>query len=289
MEMTVQDLLTILIRSFFLLLGMLSFLDYLRQREAIKRDIMFAVGSIALNTTINLIDLISPLPSSVKLIGRLSLLVQPLLFLRLSQHLLPVSPFLHRLALISMLLIWVLQLSPFENQLFQQLQTVSLILYFVLINSYVMLRFVQSFRKSSGILHECLALCAIGTGLLAIALLLLVPFYLLPESTTALRIPVQISFIIQENVFCCADPRLLSMVLQNLLGNAWKYSSKVEHTRIEFGTQENRLFVRDNDVGFNMAYAHKLFGAFQRLHGAMEFEIRSVKKWRLSWSVRFCS
>jgi light-regulated signal transduction histidine kinase (bacteriophytochrome) len=72
------------------------------------------------------------------------------------------------------------------------------------------------------------------------------------------------------------DQRLLRIVLVNLLGNAWKYSRKRPDARIEFGkiTGEagDTYFVRDNGAGFDMAYAGKLFGAFQRLHGDDEFE-----------------
>lgn len=72
------------------------------------------------------------------------------------------------------------------------------------------------------------------------------------------------------------DPRLLKQVLDNLLGNAWKFSGKRPRTEIEFGHQtgahgETIYFVRDNGAGFDMAYAEKLFGAFQRLHSLTEF------------------
>jgi len=72
-----------------------------------------------------------------------------------------------------------------------------------------------------------------------------------------------------------ADPNLLRQVWANLLGNALKYSSKAEQPRIEISGrregQENFYSVRDNGVGFDMAYADKLFGVFQRLHRADEF------------------
>jgi PAS domain S-box-containing protein len=72
------------------------------------------------------------------------------------------------------------------------------------------------------------------------------------------------------------DPNLLHLVLQNLLDNAWKYSSTCAAARIEVGANradDGNLvyFVRDNGVGFDMAFADKLFGAFQRLHSAEEF------------------
>jgi PAS domain S-box-containing protein len=72
------------------------------------------------------------------------------------------------------------------------------------------------------------------------------------------------------------DPRLLHVALQNLLGNAFKFTARTAQPEIEFGSWlqdgETVYFVRDNGAGFEMEYAHKLFGAFQRLHAATEFE-----------------
>jgi signal transduction histidine kinase len=72
-----------------------------------------------------------------------------------------------------------------------------------------------------------------------------------------------------------ADPRLLRVVMENLLGNAWKYTSRTAEARIEFGVEEQEgktvYFVRDNGAGFDMGYADKLFLPFQRLHKTSEF------------------
>ncbi|HYG87512.1 MAG TPA: ATP-binding protein [Azospirillum sp.] len=73
-----------------------------------------------------------------------------------------------------------------------------------------------------------------------------------------------------------ADPHLVRTVLVNLLGNAWKYTSRKDHAQIQFGTTTDEegqpaFFVRDNGAGFDMAYVDKLFGAFQRLHGMKDF------------------
>ncbi|MFN8449360.1 MAG: hypothetical protein U0521_12445 [Anaerolineae bacterium] len=81
------------------------------------------------------------------------------------------------------------------------------------------------------------------------------------------------------------DERLMRVALSNLLGNAWKYTGKQAQPRVEFGiASQNRqptYFVRDNGAGFDMTYSDKLFGVFQRLHGANEFpETASV--WRPS-------
>jgi light-regulated signal transduction histidine kinase (bacteriophytochrome) len=71
------------------------------------------------------------------------------------------------------------------------------------------------------------------------------------------------------------DSHLLRIALENLIGNAWKFTGKQPSARIEFGVAEQEgkpaYFVRDNGAGFDMAYAKKLFGAFQRLHAESEF------------------
>jgi signal transduction histidine kinase len=71
------------------------------------------------------------------------------------------------------------------------------------------------------------------------------------------------------------DSRLLRVAFENLLGNAWKFTSKKQDARIEVGMMEQGedpvIFIRDNGVGFDMNYAQRLFGAFQRLHSTSEF------------------
>jgi hypothetical protein len=83
-------------------------------------------------------------------------------------------------------------------------------------------------------------------------------------------------FIIAPGLEAEGDPTMLLLVLENLLGNAWKFTAKGDRARIEFraGPQPDgsRVFlVRDNGAGFDMQYVHKLFGAFQRLHNASEY------------------
>ncbi len=85
----------------------------------------------------------------------------------------------------------------------------------------------------------------------------------------------KIEFIAQKGLYDYADPQLIKICFQNLLGNAIKFTSKNESARIKFGVQvinnQKCYFVADNGVGFDMKYYSKLFGVFQRLHMQEEF------------------
>jgi PAS domain S-box-containing protein len=85
-----------------------------------------------------------------------------------------------------------------------------------------------------------------------------------------------VDLVVGEGIEANADPRLLAVVLENLLGNAWKFTAKRDRARIEFGAAgaggARAYFVRDDGAGFDMAHASKLFGVFQRMHTAREFE-----------------
>jgi light-regulated signal transduction histidine kinase (bacteriophytochrome) len=75
---------------------------------------------------------------------------------------------------------------------------------------------------------------------------------------------------------CQADPTLLQQVFANLISNAFKYTRQRDPAVIEIGSRDEKgqcvYFIKDNGAGFEMKYAHKLFGVFQRLHGADQFE-----------------
>jgi PAS domain S-box-containing protein len=85
----------------------------------------------------------------------------------------------------------------------------------------------------------------------------------------------QVEIVIAPDLIADADPRLVAIALDNLLGNAWKFTAKRAHAAIELGVTATEgvvtYFVRDNGVGFDMAYLDKLFGVFQRLHPETEF------------------
>jgi PAS domain S-box-containing protein len=82
-------------------------------------------------------------------------------------------------------------------------------------------------------------------------------------------------FIIEPGLHTQGDAHLLRIVLENLIGNSWKFTSKRERARIEIGKAKTNgksaFFVQDNGAGFDQAHAGRLFGAFQRLHGMSEF------------------
>jgi signal transduction histidine kinase len=86
----------------------------------------------------------------------------------------------------------------------------------------------------------------------------------------------QVDYRAPEHLQLAADARLIEVLLENLLGNAWKFTRRSTAARIELGEMELRgervCFVRDNGVGFDMAYAEKLFRPFQRLHSTDEFD-----------------
>jgi len=87
-----------------------------------------------------------------------------------------------------------------------------------------------------------------------------------------------VAVVVAEGLYADADPELARTIIDNLFGNAWKFTAKVVDARIELGVtngdgadEARALFVRDNGAGFDMAFANKLFVPFQRLHTVAEF------------------
>ena len=86
----------------------------------------------------------------------------------------------------------------------------------------------------------------------------------------------EVNWIAQPGVIAEVDPRLMRIALENLIGNAWKFTARTPDATVTFGSSPQNgktvYFVRDNGAGFDMAYVDRLFTAFQRLHGEREFK-----------------
>jgi light-regulated signal transduction histidine kinase (bacteriophytochrome) len=84
-----------------------------------------------------------------------------------------------------------------------------------------------------------------------------------------------VELVVRDHLVAELDPMLAQALIENLVGNAWKFTGKAAHPRIEFGRVEahgeQAFFLRDNGAGFDMVFSNKLFGPFQRLHTAGEF------------------
>ncbi len=137
----------------------------------------------------------------------------------------------------------------------------------------------QSAQRMSQIIADLLRLSQVTRGHIQLEKVNLSALVTIISSELQQREPQrQIEFIIAENITTIGDSQLLRIVLENLLGNAWKFTSKQTQARIEFGvipTENNHLptyFIRDNGAGFDMEKYNRLFITFERLHGKNEFE-----------------
>ncbi len=138
-------------------------------------------------------------------------------------------------------------------------------------------RVIQGSRQMDQLINDMLHLCRLSRGDLKRQPVDLSG--LVEGITTELRETEPqrcVEFAITPGLVAPVDARLMRIALENLLRNAWKFTGKRPAARIEFGMEKEpangaTYFVRDNGAGFDMAYAGKLFGAFQRLHNSSEF------------------
>lgn len=132
-------------------------------------------------------------------------------------------------------------------------------------SSYSMDRLIDDLLKLSRVSRVELAKSVVDLSQLAAGL---------ADSLRAAEPDRRATFEVSPGLRALGDERLLKIVLENLLGNAWKFSSKRADARIAFGlakAPQEAFFVRDNGVGFEPSYGGRLFGLFQRLHAGNEF------------------
>ncbi|WP_460711494.1 hybrid sensor histidine kinase/response regulator [Lysobacter terrae] len=131
-------------------------------------------------------------------------------------------------------------------------------------------------QRMNALINDLLALTRVSQGHLSVGPVDLTAMAQLIATTLQQREPERsVEFDIAPGLVASGDMRLLEIVLENLLGNAWKFSSRCSAARIEVGTElvegETVFFVRDNGAGFDMDKAPNLFVPFQRLHSEAEF------------------
>lgn len=134
----------------------------------------------------------------------------------------------------------------------------------------------EAARRMGDLIDDLLKLSRIGRGALNVAPVDLSSLVREVFDDLARKQPERrVELVSPEALIAEADGRMMLVVFENLLGNAFKFTSKTDSPRIEFGCEprgsETVYFVRDNGAGFDMRYASKLFGPFQRLHRATEF------------------
>lgn len=138
-------------------------------------------------------------------------------------------------------------------------------------------RIQRATTQMAALVNDLLTLAHVGHGSLARERIDLAP--LCQDIVSQLRRGApgrEVTVQVQPALHCDADPILMRTALENLIGNAWKYTSRKENARIEVGELDRDgrriFFVRDNGAGFDMKEAHRLFVPFQRLHSTDEFE-----------------
>lgn len=139
-------------------------------------------------------------------------------------------------------------------------------------------RIRENTRQMSQLIDDLLSLARVTrTAVRAEPMNLAVPAREVLERLRALAPRTDLQVRVDDSMPCEGDPRLLGVVLENLIGNAWKFTARVQGAAIHVGSERapdgtTVFFVADNGAGFDMAYADKLFKPFQRLHAVTEFE-----------------
>jgi light-regulated signal transduction histidine kinase (bacteriophytochrome) len=133
----------------------------------------------------------------------------------------------------------------------------------------------EATRRMAALIDDLLRLARISRGELTKEIVDLTPIVRsIVERLRRAEPSRQVELVVPDHLMARGDPRLLAVALENLLSNAWKFTSKRPVAHLEVGLQpgKNVYFVHDDGAGFDMRYSDRLFGAFQRLHTVQEFE-----------------
>ncbi|MES3003640.1 MAG: PAS domain S-box protein [Pseudomonadota bacterium] len=139
-------------------------------------------------------------------------------------------------------------------------------------------RIRENTRQMGDLIEDLLSLARVTRTELRVEPVNLAPKAAQIVERLRLRFPErEVRVDIDDDIRCAGDARLLAVVLENLIENAWKFTARAAAAHIRVGRKagasgENVIYVSDNGAGFDMAYADKLFNAFQRLHAATDFE-----------------
>jgi signal transduction histidine kinase len=136
-------------------------------------------------------------------------------------------------------------------------------------------RIHESSRRMAALIDDLLSLSRIGRSELCPRSIDLAQLVIETASIMRERYRHEVELSVEPGMSVLGDPRLLRIAIENLLDNAWKYTQRAEHPRVCVGSEPDAhgrtYFVRDNGVGFDMAYSSKLFGPFQRLHADSQY------------------
>ena len=171
--MNADELLTLLTELFFVLLSVVTIVDYLRHRDGVRRDVALMFGSLGLPFLVQVVGLISKQPTAqwVTVVSSMALIAEPYLLLRLVQYLDPTTPqTILRVAIVGMILSWIaIFVAPTPAP---PIVAIAVIAYFVGIDGYAMIAFVRGAQRTTGVSRQRLSFGAAGSGLFALTLLI---------------------------------------------------------------------------------------------------------------------
>ncbi len=215
--MSLNDFLTLVIRGTFLLIAVVTLVDYLRYRDQARLDIALVFGALAVTIVIQVVTALTNLGTAAQwlnIFGSMAVVAHPHLLLRLVQHFRSVATVVWRVSIVGMLASWLL-LIVFVPPL-PALVTLAIVAYFVYIEGYATFAFIRGALRTGGITHWRLMLASAGSGLLAALILLAGVQAALPAFGAVISPTVQALAILSglSYYFSFAPPRYLRQAWQ---------------------------------------------------------------------------